>query len=114
MGKIISYCGIICSECPAYIATTNNDDSEKEKVANIWAKEYNAEITKDDINCEGCLSDGCVFNHCNVCEIRKCAKENGVVNCAHCSDYSCEKLDNFFEMAPSAKIVLNEIFSKIK
>ncbi len=109
MNKIIAYCGLICNDCQAYIATKGNDDVERAKVAEIWSKEYNADIKTEDINCEGCLSDGCVFNHCNVCEIRKCGIERGVINCAHCTDFPCEQLTNFFEMVPSAKTVLQKL-----
>jgi hypothetical protein len=50
-----------------------------------------------------------VFNYCDVCEIRKCGQEKQVKNCAYCADYSCEKLDKFFDMAPGAKATLEEI-----
>jgi hypothetical protein len=48
-----------------------------------------------------------------TCEIRKCGKEKGVINCAHCSDYACEKLVKFFEMVPDAKTRLDEIKAKL-
>jgi hypothetical protein len=32
-----------------------------------------------------------------------------VQNCAHCSDYACEKLRKFFEIVPQAKETLDGI-----
>jgi len=54
-----------------------------------------------------------VFNHCTVCEIRKCGKEKGVINCAYCDDYACDKLLKFFEMVPDNKKRLDAIRSSI-
>jgi len=28
---MIAYCGIKCTECPAYIATINNDDAKRKE-----------------------------------------------------------------------------------
>ena len=110
MSEMIACCGIQCHECGAFIATKNNDDAKRKEVAEEWAKMYNPNITPKDINCEGCLSEGGVlFSHCNVCEIRKCARERGHVNCAHCPEYACEKLTEFLKMVPDAKTTLDEI-----
>ena len=110
MEKIMSFCGTVCSECPAFLATENNDNNERRKIAELWSKRYNAEIKQEDINCEGCTSKtGKKFNYCNVCEIRKCAQGKGVKNCGYCSEYVCEKLDNFFKVAPESKTTLDQI-----
>jgi len=110
MDKMIAFCGLICTECGAFLATQKNDDEERKKVAEMWSKEYKAEIKPEDINCDGCLSEnGRLFNYCKVCEIRKCAQEKRVENCAHCDDYTCQKLSNFLNEAPDAKTTLEEI-----
>jgi hypothetical protein len=112
--EMIAYCGIKCQECGAFIATMNNDDAKRNEVAEEWAKMYNPDIKPEDINCEGCLSEGGVlFSHCNVCGIRKCAGEKAVVNCAHCPDYACDKLIEFLKMVPDAKTTLDEIRSRL-
>ncbi len=114
MEEMIAICGINCHECGAYLATINDDDQKRAEVAELWSKEYKTELKPEDINCEGCLSDGeNLFSHPKVCEIRKCGREKGVVNCAHCSDYVCEKLEKFFQMVPAAKNQLEEIRSKL-
>lgn len=108
--EMIACCGIKCHECGAYIATKNDDDAKRKEVAEEWARLYNPDIKPEHINCEGCLSEGGVlFSHCNVCEIRKCAREKDHVNCAHCPDYACEKLTQFFEMVPDAKTTLDAV-----
>ncbi len=110
MDEMISICGLLCNECPAYLATQADDDEKRAEVAKQWSEQFKSEIKAEDINCDGCLSDnGRLFGHCQVCEIRKCGREKKVTNCAHCEEYSCEKLDNFFNMVPDAKKRLDGI-----
>lgn len=108
--KIIAYCGLICSDCPAYIATQANDQEALEKVAAQWREEYDApNMTVKSILCDGCLDGPRKCGHCAECEIRACAVAKGVLNCAHCNDYACEKLIGFFDFVPDAKVVLDGI-----
>jgi len=110
MDKQIGCCGITCSECPAFQATQENDNNKMAEVAKLWSKEFHAEIKPEDINCDGCLSEsGRLCSHCYVCEIRKCCMERQLKNCAHCDDYPCKKLNEFFSMVPEAKATLDEI-----
>ncbi len=114
MDEMIAICGITCHECGAFLATKTNDDEKRAEVAQLWSKEFKADIKPEDINCEGCLSDsGNLFSHPKICEIRKCGKEKNVDNCAYCSDYVCEKLEKFFEMVPDAKKRLDGIKAKL-
>ena len=108
---MIAFCGLTCTECPAFIATQKDDDKERKKVAKVWSKEFNSDIKPEDINCDGCLTEESdrLFSHCKVCEIRKCGQEKEVKNCAYCDDYACEKLTKFFDMAPETKTTLAEI-----
>ena len=110
MEKMIGFCGIVCTECPAFLATQKDDDYERSKVAELWSRQYNAEIGAEEINCDGCLLEGGrLFSYCKICEIRKCGQEKGLKNCAYCDEYACEKLNKFFEMVPTAKIALEEV-----
>lgn len=110
MGKLIAYCGLNCTECPAFIATKNDDNAKRKETAELWTKQFGQEIKPEDINCEGCLPDtGKKLGYCFVCEIRKCGQEKGMENCAYCADYACEKLEKFFQMAPQNKATLDEI-----
>jgi hypothetical protein len=112
MDKMIAYCGLVCTSCPAYVATQADDRDALEKVAAQWRKQFNSpEITADSILCDGCLegNGGRLTGYCSMCEIRACGMERGVANCAHCDDYACDKLKGFFSQAPDAQKVLDEI-----
>ncbi len=110
MEKMIAYCGLVCTECPAYIATQANDIEQLEKVATQWSKEFNATLTADDCSCDGCLSTtDRHMSHCDECKIRACAIEKRVRNCAHCGDYPCDELKAFFSFAPEAQATLGRI-----
>jgi hypothetical protein len=114
-GKIVAYCGIVCTECPALIATKNNDDKKRKETAEMWSKAYGHEMKPEDINCTGCVSGkGKKLAYCAVCEVRKCGQEKKVVNCAYCNDYVCETLGNFFQRAPQLKANLDEIRKGLK
>ena len=106
----ISFCGIICSQCEAYIATLNNDDDLRKETAEKWSKTYNGDIKPEHVNCRGCTStEEPLFSHCKVCEFRLCGIEKGVENCAHCNEYPCEKLANFQAHVPGVKDTLDKI-----
>jgi len=112
MDKMIAYCGLMCTECPAYIATQSNSQEALEKVAVQWREQFNVpEITAASIICDGCLATtGRLSGYCLQCQIRACAVEHGMVNCAHCDDYEgCEKLAGFLTHAPEAKATLERI-----
>jgi len=105
----ISCCGLDCSKCDAYIATQTNDDDKRMEVAQKWSTEFNADIKPEEINCNGCCSEGQKFSHCDVCEIRSCCMEKELENCAGCEIYTCDKLENFFKMAPEAHTTLDNL-----
>ena len=111
MDKNIAYCGLVCTDCPAYIATQADDQAALEQVAAQWREEYNVpDITVESVICDGCLgSNGRHCSHCFECEIRACGMDRGVVTCAHCADYACEKLEGFFGFALEAKATLDGI-----
>ena len=112
MEKMIAFCGLVCTECPALLATRDDDDDKRKETAELWSKQFNLDLKPEDINCQGCLSDGVdVFGHCKVCEMRKCGRDKGLDNCAHCDEYACETLGNFFKVAPYAKAALDDIRS---
>jgi hypothetical protein len=106
---------LICTDCPAYLATQADDDDARERVAAQWREEHDApHITAASINCDGCLGqEGRKFSHCFECEYRACATSRNVINCAHCADYACEKLERFFGFVPAARAVLDGIRSAL-
>ncbi len=114
MNKIIAACGLLCSDCPAYIATFHDDPEMRKKTAEEWSKAYGTKISPDDIYCVGCIEEeGRHIGHCYECEIRKCTRDKGIFNCAFCDEYGCEKIAGLFKMAPEAKKTLDEIRATI-
>ncbi len=51
MNDTIAYCGLDCEGCDARIATANNDDALREKVAKLWSELNGVPITPDMIFC---------------------------------------------------------------
>lgn len=110
MERMIAYCGLTCTECPAYVATQADDREGLERVAAQWREMFNEpRITADSVICDGCLGEGRLSSYCSICEIRACAPERGVKNCAHCADYGCEKLESFLVHASEARAMLEQI-----
>jgi len=110
MDKMLSYCGIRCDECGAFVATVNDDDARRAEVAREWSSAYGVDLSPEDIHCSGCLTDGPdLFHHPKVCEIRACAREQGVTNCAYCHDYACSVLEALFEQAPALRATLDRV-----
>ena len=91
-------CGLDCSSCAAFIAAKNNDNELRKKTAKEWTERYRSAgrnrspVKPEDINCQGCLSQGSLYLYCLKCEIRKCGLGKGIKNCKQCKDYKCDKL----------------------
>ena len=94
MNKLIAHCGLDCEKCEARIATLNNDDALRERVAKKWSELNGVEITPSMINCLGCRMDGVKTPYCEaMCPIRQCALRKQVETCASCAEMAtCSKL----------------------
>ena len=74
MNEYISYCGLNCEACEARLATLNNDDALRQRVAREWSELNGVEITVEMINCSGCRIPGIKTPYCDsLCPIRQCA-----------------------------------------
>ncbi|HBX24693.1 MAG TPA: hypothetical protein DEF61_00090 [Firmicutes bacterium] len=111
MDKLIACCGLDCSSCDARIATINNDDGLREKVAKLWSKLNGVEITPEMINCLGCRVDGAKTPYCDkLCPIRNCVKTKKLDTCASCREMeSCKKVEKIIGNNP---IALNNLKNK--
>lgn len=70
----ISYCGLLCNECPVFIATAENNEQVKEQLAKQYSNEK-YRFSKEDTNCFGCFSEGVKNSKmCGNCNIRNCAE----------------------------------------
>ena len=94
MNKYTACCGLDCESCEARLATVNNDDALRRKVAALWSELNGVEITPESINCVGCRIDGVKTPYCDfLCPIRACAREKELETCGACPEWkSCEKL----------------------
>jgi len=104
MKEFIAYCGLNCETCEARMATMNNDNTQRKKVAKLWSDLNGVEITPEMINCVGCRIDGVKTPYCeSLCPIRHCARGRGVETCGGCGEReSCEKLGAIIENNPAA------------
>jgi len=117
MGKIIAMCGLVCTDCPAFIATQKNDDKMREKVVELWSTEEER-LKPEDIDCDGCTVGKKLYGFCLTCDVRKCGLERGVESCACCAEFSCGKLEKLWKgfrtvSAAKAKANLEKIRKSI-
>ncbi|MFC2027657.1 DUF3795 domain-containing protein [Chloroflexota bacterium] len=110
MSAIMAFCGVRCDECDTYIATKSDDNTKKQEIANRWSRQFNTEFKPEQMNCVGCKSEsGPLFFYCNMCQLKQCDQQKGVLTCAHCGDYGCENLEQFFKISPENKHILDEL-----
>ena len=104
MSEMIACCGLVCNDCPTFIATQNDDDGARAETAAFYQKTYGFELKPEAINCDGCLSSGGKrLGYCLTCDVRKCCLDKKYENCAVCEEQPCEKLIKFNTFSPCAK-----------
>jgi hypothetical protein len=92
MNKVMSACGVICSDCAAYVAASRGLDYQKE-AAEAWSRIYGFHVEPEKMSCGGCLSsDDQVFHSSVRCTARRCCLAKGLNSCAECPEQSCELL----------------------
>ena len=88
MEQIIGKCGYRCDLCPAYKPNIKSD-ADKKRMCDAWTKYFGSKVAPEEITaCAGCLKGDGDPN----CEVRTCADEKGLENCAHCEVFACDKL----------------------
>ncbi|NHI83332.1 MAG: DUF3795 domain-containing protein [Candidatus Thorarchaeota archaeon] len=95
---IRAYCGLWCSSCPAYLAYINDDDKIRQETAEKW-NSPDFPVSPETLDCAGCKSDGPHFAFVSNCPVHQCAHQHGVETCAHCEDYGCDILQEWFAKA---------------
>jgi len=101
--EVVGACGLLCSECEAYLATQANDGAEIESIARIWTDRYGVTMTPDSVWCDGCTTKGYhKCGHTAECEIRACVLGRELSTCADCMRYACDKLEAFLDQAGEA------------
>ena len=117
MEENLAYCGLICEKCPIYLATREPDEGKKYKmrveIAQEIKKHYGQDTEPEDVgDCDGCKTEGGRL-FCTDCQIRICAVEKGIANCAYCRDYPCEALEKLFTTDLEARQRLDKIRSRL-
>ena len=113
MEENLAYCGLICPSCGIYLATREkNPDKQHQmriEIAEQIKEYYGQECKPEDVgDCDGCKTEGAkLFS--TGCQIRICAREKGIENCAYCHEYPCEALKKLFTTDPAATIELSPI-----
>jgi len=91
MQDFFSKCGFNCGRCVAYKDSAITEE-DRQCGSDGWKKYFGIKIKVDRMYCDGCQTPD---NENPVqlapgCTIRKCAMQNNVETCAHCSAYySC-------------------------
>ena len=94
MEPIISKCGYRCDLCPVY-ETNFKLDPDKKKMCDAWNRYLGGNTEPDTIEiCRGCQAG----EGDPDCVVQKCAQEKRHVNCAHCSDFDCDKLKSKMDL----------------
>lgn len=120
MNEIIAHCGLFCQTCPIYLATRETNKTEQDRmrieIIRRCKEQYGTEYKLEDItDCDGCTAESeRMFKASKNCPIRTCAMEKGLINCAYCSEYSCDTLNKLFSADPDAKKILDKIRTSIK
>lgn len=93
MTAIMSACGVLCSECPAYLGDERGV-VHQQRTAEAWLKIYDRPELSESISCGGCLSaDSEVFYTSIRCKARRCCRSKGLSSCAQCSVEGCPDLE---------------------
>ena len=98
MNEMIGYCGSNCHGCAIYLATREQDPKKKRemRVDIAWniKEHYGWECKPEDVaDCDGCKTETGRHFSGGDCQVRKCARDKGLENCADCNEYPCEKLE---------------------
>jgi hypothetical protein len=87
--EILTLCGYRCDLCQFY-AKNVKSQKDKERVSRDFNRIFGYDTKPEDVGCVGCKNEG---KHADPgCIVRPCALKKGVENCAHCSEFICDKL----------------------
>ena len=114
MAEMMSACGVLCSECPAYFGDVWGI-VQQQRTAQAWSRIYGYNQPAESIACRGCLGpEDQVFHTCRTCEARNCCRAKGFSSCAECPVEQCpdlEKAQSVWDGVPEiAKILSHDDF----
>ena len=78
------------------MAHINNDEKLKKKLAQRFSRQFNMDVKPEEIGCLGC--HGQIRKPwCASCSIQQCTEKKGILTCAFCDEFPCEKLEKYYE-----------------
>jgi hypothetical protein len=81
---MISVCGVICSDCPAFDGAAKGP-AHQQRTVEAWSRIYALSETAEHIACAGCLGpDDDLFYTSRNCVARRCCLARGYGSCAQC------------------------------
>lgn len=93
MASMMSACGVMCSDCPAYLGSAKGVE-HRQRTAAAWQRIYGLSEAVLNITCGGCLGpDEQLFHTSRNCKARRCCRSKGFSSCAECPVESCPDLD---------------------
>ena len=101
LSELTAPCGLDCFNCPFYLA---NDNEEIRKQMALRVQEYGLplsyEAIYEKVACKGCRKrNGVPPFGTEPCKVFKCVSSNGIESCADCSDFPCDNLHPYADMA---------------
>lgn len=92
--QLIAACGLVCSECEAFVATRAGDADAIRRLAERWSAEFGVTVPAASVWCDGCMviaeRRGA---HVDDCEVRDCVLARGLTDCSACDLYVCDMLE---------------------
>lgn len=93
MARMMSVCGVFCSDCPAFLGNEKGV-AHQQRTAAAWKRIYGLDECAGNIACGGCLgSDDQLFHTSRSCTARLCCRSRGFTSCAECPEEQCPDLE---------------------
>jgi hypothetical protein len=90
---MMSACGVMCAECPAYLAAAKGV-AHQGRTVEAWHRIYGLTEPVETLSCGGCLGpEDELFHTSRRCQARRCCRRKGFKSCAECSQESCQDLE---------------------
>ena len=104
MRRMMSACGVLCSDCPAFHGDSKGK-AHQQRTVSAWGRIYGLNEVPDNIRCGGCLGpDDQLFHTSRKCEARRCCRSKGFGSCAECPVEQCpllEKAQSVWDEVPT-------------
>jgi hypothetical protein len=88
--QMMATCGIICSKCDIFQATTNPKIAQS--IVDWFKKERNEDVKLEAIHCSGCKEDRAKHWSADCWILQCCVDKKGLEFCSECDAFPCEKL----------------------